>query len=333
LKTFQVNPAPFGSETPKASVLMLTYNHAPFIRQAIQSVLDQKTDFVFELIIGEDGSGDETPDFVRQFEREYPQTIRAMFAEKNLGVTANFQRILRAARGDYVALLEGDDYWTSPDKLQFQVEWLEARRECTLAFHPVELVQEGTQSPGKIFPEEAPPRVTVEDLFRENLIPTCSVLFRREHLETVPRWVEDLPMLDWPLLIFLTQHGPAGLIPRVMAAYRIHRNGAWTQTPPKKRSEAIAELLLQVDRHFEGRYWSTLQRRLAEVYSHIAWCNEEQHLLPEAIQANWKSISTWPAGPARHKANLLRLCLKHFSPTTYLWLHRLKSVLPTTGFL
>jgi glycosyltransferase involved in cell wall biosynthesis len=315
-------------ERPKASVLMLAYNHERFIAQAVESVLAQQTDFPFELVIGEDGSQDETTEIVRQFQSTHPDIIRPFIAEKNLGITRNFNRILRAARGDYIALLEGDDYWTTPDKLQFQVNWLEARSECTLAFHPVELVFEGTQSPGKIFPEEAPPRLRITDLLRENLIPTCSVLFRRNLIETVPAWVEQLPMLDWPLLLLLTQHGPAGLIPRVMAAYRIHDDGAWTRTPPKKRSQAIAEMLLQVDRYFEGRYWSTIQPRLSEVYFHIAWCNEEQHLLPDAIQANWKSISIWPGGPGRHTGNLLRLCLKHHWPAAYLWLHRLKSAFP-----
>jgi glycosyltransferase involved in cell wall biosynthesis len=123
--------APGMSENPKVSVCMMTYNHERFIAQAIESVLEQKTSFDLELVIGEDCSTDGTRKIVAEYARKYPEKIKAMFRETNLGMTANGIQTLRECRGRYIALLEGDDYWTDPLKLQKQVDFLDVHPTCT----------------------------------------------------------------------------------------------------------------------------------------------------------------------------------------------------------
>ena len=112
------------STSPKVSVLVLAYNQERYIAQAIQSALDQQTEFAIEIVIGEDCSTDRTRDILKRLAEDNPDLIRLLLREKNLGGTENFYDTLRQCRGEYVAMLEGDDYWTNPQKLQMQADAL-----------------------------------------------------------------------------------------------------------------------------------------------------------------------------------------------------------------
>ena len=121
----------------KVSVAMITYNHERFIAQAIESVLMQQTDFAVELVIGEDCSTDGTREIVRAYGERYPERVHPLLHEHNLGLKGhnNFVATLKACRGQYIALLEGDDYWTDPHKLQKQVDFLDGHPEYVGCFH------------------------------------------------------------------------------------------------------------------------------------------------------------------------------------------------------
>jgi glycosyltransferase involved in cell wall biosynthesis len=119
---------------PLVSAHMITYNHAPYIVQAIEGVLKQRTDFLFELVIGEDCSIDGTREIVFEYQRRHPNTIRVITSDKNVGGRENNYRNIKACRGKYIAFCEGDDYWHSPDKLQKQVDYLESHPECGLVY-------------------------------------------------------------------------------------------------------------------------------------------------------------------------------------------------------
>ena len=117
---------------PLVSVRMITYNHKPYIAKAIECVLQQKTDFPFELVIGEDCSTDGTCEIVLEYQKNFPQIIRVITSEKNVGARKNGYRADRACNGKYIAYCEGDDYWHHPDKLQIQVDYMESHPECGL---------------------------------------------------------------------------------------------------------------------------------------------------------------------------------------------------------
>src|ERR1019366_1015566 len=119
----------------KVGVLMITYNHEKFIAQALESVLMQKADFPFELVIGDDCSTDGTREIVREYSQKYPEIIRAHLRERNIGAKENFRQVFLASRGRYLALLEGDDYWTDSRKLQLLADVLDAHPETTLRGH------------------------------------------------------------------------------------------------------------------------------------------------------------------------------------------------------
>ncbi|CVI73545.1 Putative glycosyltransferase EpsE [Clostridiales bacterium CHKCI001] len=124
------------------TVAMLTYNHEKYIEKAIQSVLEQKTEYPVQLVIGEDASTDATADIIRMYKQKYSDKIQAILRTKNIGIKANSLDVLRQCQGDYVAYLEGDDYWTDPYKLQKQVDFLERHSDYVAVYHKCEIINE-----------------------------------------------------------------------------------------------------------------------------------------------------------------------------------------------
>jgi len=116
------------------SVCMITYNHEDYINQAIESIMMQKTNFLFELIIGEDCSTDNTRKICQKYKERYPDRIRLILPESNVGMMKNLIKTIEACNGKYIAMCEGDDYWTDSLKLQKQVDFLEANTNASLVF-------------------------------------------------------------------------------------------------------------------------------------------------------------------------------------------------------
>jgi glycosyltransferase involved in cell wall biosynthesis len=214
---------------PTVSVILRTFGHAPFVAQAIESVLIQEAPFRFELVIGEDCSTDGTREIVAAYARRYPDVIRAVLPERNIGHGAIFERALEATRGAFIAYLDGDDYWTSPTKLRRQVEFLEANPDCPSCFHDVSLVygERGIPS-GSINPGLSEDRFALEDILWDCFIPAPAVMFRRAVAERLPDWAFDVVWIDWLIHICAATLGPIGYIPATLAAYRVHRGGMFS---------------------------------------------------------------------------------------------------------
>jgi len=179
----------------KVSVLMTTYNHERFIAQAIESALMQQTDFDYEIVIGEDSSTDRTREIVIGYQKRYSDKIRLSLSERNLGNFGkpNFVRTLQACRGQYIAMLEGDDYWTDPLKLQKQVDFLDNHPECAICFHNVEVLAEDSQENHLFFRRELKPIYTFDDLVRGSFFPTGSTVFRAGLIGEFPEWFLTTP--------------------------------------------------------------------------------------------------------------------------------------------
>jgi glycosyltransferase involved in cell wall biosynthesis len=221
----------------KASVSLITYNHAPFIAQAIESVLMQQTGFEFELLIGEDDSTDGTREIVKSYQAKHPDRIRVLWNDRKNVVYVNgkptgqwnFINNIRNTRGQYVALLDGDDYWTSPLKLQKQVDFLEKAPDCALCFHNVRILDES--DPARLDLHHTGPmrgRYELADLLMGNFMHTCSVVFRARLFDDFPAWIFKCPMGDWPLHVLNAQHGKIGYLDEVMGVYRKHSGGFWS---------------------------------------------------------------------------------------------------------
>lgn len=228
----------------KASVLVITYNQRATIAECLDSILNQRTSFDFEVVVADDASTDETPAILAEFAAANPTLLRFIRRKKNLGPSANLAAGYRDCRGEYIALCEGDDYWISPDKLDAQVSFMDRHPDCTLCFHPVIQVSECEEHWPQIFPADSPDRGTLSDLLDANFIPTCSVMYRRIADLNFPDWYVHSPLGDWPLHVLHAQRGWIAKLDPVMAAYRT-LGGVWSD---RTRRHQIEDTLTLLDR-------------------------------------------------------------------------------------
>jgi predicted O-linked N-acetylglucosamine transferase (SPINDLY family)/GT2 family glycosyltransferase len=238
----------------KVSVLMVTYNHENFIAQAIESVLMQKVDFEYELVIGEDYSTDNTRQIVIDYQRKYSDKIRLLLPEVNLGAHKNFLNTFKACQGQYLAILEGDDYWTSGEKLQKQVDFLDKNLDFAICFHNVLVFwQDNSRSP-VIFLHNQPKTSTIENLLINNFISTPSVMYRAGLVQQFPNWFYEQSMGDWTFHILNAQHGKIGYIDEVMATYRVHAKGVWSSKSRESQIKETIRMLDTIKYHFSSQY-------------------------------------------------------------------------------
>lgn len=215
--------------TPTVSVAMRTYEHAPFVAQAIESVLIQEAPFEFELVIGEDCSADGTREIVERYAERHPERVRAVLPAENVGHGEILRRVLDATRGRYIAYLDGDDYWTSTAKLRRQVSYLEGHPECAECFHDASLVYDAAATPsGVTTPALAETGFALADIVTECFVPSPAMMFRREVVAELPEWAFDSAWIDWLIHIRCAERGPLGYIPEPLAAYRVHDGGMFS---------------------------------------------------------------------------------------------------------
>lgn len=212
------------------SVLMITYNHEKYIAQAIDSVLMQKTNFDYEIVIGEDCSTDRTREIVLEYKAKHPDKIKLLLQKKNVGMMQNFIDTLNTCTGKYIALLEGDDYWTDQYKLQKQVEILEKNDKARICYNPVNVIKNGQIV--EVFPSDNLAIISFNDLIIKNTIPTCSVVFRWKPDLNFPPEYKSLPLGDWPLYLLLLYDTDeyAVKINELMANYRLHEGGIFSNS-------------------------------------------------------------------------------------------------------
>ncbi|PVX46615.1 glycosyltransferase involved in cell wall biosynthesis [Flavobacterium sp. 103] len=209
---------------PLLSVCLITYNHEQFIRQAIEGVLMQKVDFDWELIIAEDCSTDSTRAIILEYKEKYPDFVKLILQEKNVGAAKNWLDLMAVPRSKYVAYFEGDDYWTDPLKLQKQVDFLEANPEYVMCTHTAEEKNEITNS-SIIFPNIKDDTAKyIEDYIINNLTATCSLMFKAEYLEPIPKWFNEILFGDLALmlLIFYRSNKKMMILKDCMGVYRVN---------------------------------------------------------------------------------------------------------------
>jgi glycosyltransferase involved in cell wall biosynthesis len=212
-------------QIPKVSVVSVTYNQERYIRQTLDGFVAQKTDFQFEVIIADDCSTDSTPTIIKEYSDAHPDIFKPIFRKKNVGVLENFVDAMRAAKGKYLALCEGDDYWTDPRKLQKQVDFLDTNTSYSLCFHPVTVHFENNERDDYVSPNfEAKKKFTRKELIERNFIQTNSVMYRKQSYEDMPKKI--MPV-DWYLHLYHAQFGEIGFIHDVMSTYRRHSGGVW----------------------------------------------------------------------------------------------------------
>jgi glycosyltransferase involved in cell wall biosynthesis len=254
----------------KLSVMMLTYNHERFIAQALASILSQRVNFDYEIVVGEDCSNDGTRAVLMDFYRRYPDRIVPLLQNRNIGMMRNLQATISACRGQYLAWLEGDDYWTNKDKLQKQVDFLDAHPDYSLCCYRAEIVDEmGTGQTG-IFPHIAAGTYAITDLLNDNFVMTCTAMYRWGSIGPLPGWFRRMKLGDWPLHALVASQGQIELLDEVSAVYRVHSGGAWSVRSEGSRVREIDRMLTALDKHLRFQYRSTIRRTLARQYFELA---------------------------------------------------------------
>jgi glycosyltransferase involved in cell wall biosynthesis len=210
---------------------MITYNHERYIHQAIQSVLDQQAGFYIELIIGEDGSTDNTRAICESYAIRYPDKIKLLPTDKNLGMMKNFLRTYRACDGKYIAFLEGDDYWIDTLKLQKQVNFLELNQTYSACFHNVIMKNERSNEKAEwvLHQELAKDTFDTNDVLGPWFIPSLSFVFVNYSDFSLPEWFYNCKYGDLPFMLLLSLKGNFKYINEVMGVYRLHSTGLTTK--------------------------------------------------------------------------------------------------------
>ncbi len=163
----------------------------------------------------------------RQYQRRFPDKIHLRLAASNQNNNRAWGEAIVGARGKYVALLDGDDYWTSPRKLQLQVRFLETHPECAICFHNALIIFDDGRETQLHNPDQQKTFSTIEDLWERNFMATCSVMFRAGLTPALPNWFWGMRFGDWPLHLLNAEHGTIGYLPDVMAPYRRHAGGVF----------------------------------------------------------------------------------------------------------
>jgi glycosyltransferase involved in cell wall biosynthesis len=254
----------------KLSVMMITYNHERFIAQAIESVLAQRVNFDYEIVIGEDSSTDGTRAIIMDFHRRHPDRIVPLLRDQNMGAMRNLEATLAACRGRYLALLEGDDYWTCDEKLQRQVDFLDAHTDHAICCHRAEVLDETEKGWRGVQPNKSAGSYTIEDLFESNWLMTCSVVYRWGSIGALPGWFVEKKLGDWPLHVLVARFGKIHLMDEVMAVYRVHSAGFWSSRAPVSQLREIVRMLSALDKHLGLQYTRTIRRTLARSYFEMA---------------------------------------------------------------
>lgn len=222
----------------KVTIVTTTYNQEKYIGQAIEGMIMQKTKFPFKILISNDCSTDNTKKVLEKYKEKYPEKIQIINNTKNLGAIENFFNTLSKVKDtEYVALCDGDDFWTDENKLQKQIDFLDKNKEFNICFHKSKMFYEKEEKRTKIIPQDIKLVTTIEDLVKENYIVANSVVYRWKFNEKnlSDNIHKNIVPGDYYLHLLHAQDGKIRMLDEVMSAYRRHNEGIWWSEDSKNR--------------------------------------------------------------------------------------------------
>jgi glycosyltransferase involved in cell wall biosynthesis len=304
----------------KVSICCTTYNHEKYIKRTLEGFLAQKTNFKYEIIIHDDASTDHTVDIIKSYEREYPDIIHGIYQQENQyskgkRITQDF--IAPKTKGKYVAICEGDDYWTSSYKLQKQVEALEQNKDCFFCVHSTKEVDERGEETGVLFPSNGTltgviPSEKFLKMTRNYSFHTSSYLFNgdkwRQFQKNPPQFKMVCPVGDETYMLYFAYIGNVYYIQDVMSCYRRGVPSSWSQIQNsgnivKKKCnnvKKLAETMKLYDEYTAYRYHDICTIRRA-YYLKTAWLLEGT--TAKAFKSESKELLS--VFPLEHKIVLL----------------------------
>lgn len=289
------------TNTPLVSVVVPTYQHAAFIGQCLDGILMQQVSFPIEVLVGEDESSDGTREICQRYAAEHPERIRLCLRSRKdvmhiMGRPtgrANLLFLLGQARGKYIALCEGDDYWTDPLKLQKQVDAMEADPAAVGCFTDAWNEKDGMRTSYLNGTYANKPESTIvgqrEMVLRQN-IPTCTFVFRRDRLYPLPAAISYAPVGDTVLYVHLTRNGHLRYLPVHTSVRTMHAGGAHSLRAKLFKIEVRWQLLPILDGMTNGRYSADVQRKMTKV-ALAGWAEALKVGDRTAMRRWWKTVS------------------------------------------
>jgi glycosyltransferase involved in cell wall biosynthesis len=296
---------------PVVSVACTTYNHEKYINQTIEGFLIQETIFPVEIIIHDDASTDGTAKIVRDYQLRYPNLIKTILQKKNQWQQGqkNLWTIIAAARSEFIAVCEGDDYWIHPLKLQRQVEFLRNHPEYPFCFHRVLVLNEETKDLRErdFGAPEGRAEFCIDDLLgHSNFVATASVMFRKPVPPVMPAWFRESPYGDLPLHLWnlsRTGDGLFGRLPERMAVYRQHQGGMYSGTLRMVRTNLAIRSRLAAGSNLRLSSRPAFRVGLARLYLDMYGIAREEWRLLTALKAACWMLTR---APGRSKARFIR---------------------------
>lgn len=271
----------------KVSIVCNVFNHGKYIRDALEGFVSQQTDFPFEVLVHDDASTDNSASIIREYEDKYPEIIKPIYQTVNqysqrvpINVTFQIPRI----RGKYVAVCEGDDYWTDPLKLQKQVDFLEANPEYTMCATSTVWLDMRTGEESFRCKTEKDRDVSLEEIILEKkgrIFQYATIMVKQEYFCQRQDWMRHFGVGDTPLAIYAATKGKVRMLADVTAVYRNHAEGSWTSrfgNDLQYKTKAFARMIDGLSRFNEAtdhQYEEVVSRRIQQIKYNIARANRD----------------------------------------------------------
>lgn len=284
----------------KINVILITYKQEDYIRQTVESLLAQELEYPIEVVVADDCSPDKTLDIIKEYAENAPDrfAFKILESERNLGYVRNYKRAFEACDGEYIAILEGDDYWTRPNHIQNHVQFLEEQPLYTVSFNRhVRFFQDEDRT--EIFDWENEEleyeTITTSKLALGNRIGnlSCSV-FRTSLIKRLKPEAYDIEFADWFLGMFMGQFGPLAYQKEVTSLYRIHNKGQWSRMTEVEQGEAIKEAIVSYDRLLDYKYTKEFaqhtKRINAVLYGDKSFKGRIKQITPEFVKNIYRNL-------------------------------------------
>lgn len=281
--------------TPLVSVVITTFNHALYIAEAIEGAINQCTNFDFEVVIGEDCSTDTTLSTCNHYQAMYPEKVRVLAHTQNIGMRRNYRESIAACKGKYIAICDGDDYFSDKNKLQMQVDALVAGN-FDMCYTRSE---RKSAEKSEVYPTGAL-HTTLESMLILNTAENCTVMARKEDIEQYYKQVDPLSKAwktdDLPMWLWFSAQKRICTIDRVTAVHRILDTSVSHNTDYKKRLEfcdSLSDIMVWFDTNYNS---SKLHKFLLKRKQNTAlWTLSYNGSVSDFICRWWRDCSITPS--------------------------------------
>lgn len=245
-------------KAPKVSVCIITYNHESYIAECLNSIISQKTNFPFEIIIRDDNSTDNTYVILEEYAKKWPDLIKLLDSNINLGMNKNLKAVIDASEAEYIAICEGDDCWCNDNKIQYQYDLAFKNKSVNFYIHDCYTInsssQDVKQNENRFFGTTKYEAFNCQDIlnYAGQFAPTSSYFVKSSTLKSLPSWFDEAPIGDIFLELYAAKEAGGIYIPEKMSCYRVESIGSWTDRmkyrSSKDKLEYVAKMIFSIDK-------------------------------------------------------------------------------------